>query len=300
MRIACYYGDLNTHGRNDGGPIYFCHNLRKIFGKENVVHLFPSGDLSMHGNFDLHWLTDFGEDALNCSDFELPHPSVYITSDTHLGYEYRLARAKRCDWVFCNQQKAQQDFIRDGIPAGRCFWLPHAFDPLAYSKGSFDVKTNRWVESEVIKKYDVCFIGNLNDENRVRHLDRLFKEFHNFHWSCKRFHEAAEIYNQSRIVFNVSSRGELNMRVFEALGSGSFLLTDKIEDSQDVLKSGVHYGSYGNMDEMIQKAHYYLDHDEERERIAWAGHKSALESHTYAHRVAAVLEKIGLAEPVSS
>lgn len=299
MRIASYFPDKRIVGRNDGGPLYHTHILRQIFGHENVAHLFPHGDLSKHGKFDLHYMVDWGEDALGFENFEIPSPSVYVTSDTHLGYDYRLSRAKRMDWVFCNQQKAQQDFIRDGIPADRCFWLPHAFDPMAYSPGVWNDAKNGWDEDAVpMKKYDVCFIGNLNDENRVRHLDKLFKAFPNFYWGNQRFHLAAEKFNQSRIVFNVSSRGELNMRQFEGMGAGAFMLSDRIAEDQDVFQAGVHYAAYDNMDDMIEKAKYYLDHPEERDIIAAAGHFKAVSEHTYRHRVMAVLETIGLKEPI--
>lgn len=294
-RIACLYGDIATCGRNDGGPLYACSVLRAIFGQEAVMHLFPKGDLSRFGRFDYHWLTDWGEDALGYQDFEVQSPSIYWASDTHLGYEYRLSRALRCDWVFCAQEKAVKDFVRDGVRADRCFWLPHAFDPLAYSRGTFNAKKNDWDRDSVpLKKYDVCFVGNLNDENRVRHLDRLFKEFPNFYWGNQRFHEAAEKFNQSRIVFNVSSRKELNMRHFEALGSGAFLLSDNIPESQNVFKAGEHFVGYDNFDDMIEKARYYLAHEEERERIAQQGHLEALKKHTYLHRVMKVLDTVGI------
>lgn len=295
LRIACYYGDVATCGRNDGGPLYAWGQLVKLFGEKNVGHIFPAGDLSTFGNFDLHWLTDFGEDALGFEKFELPKPSVYWTSDTHLGYAYRLSRALRSDWVFCAQNKAVTDFIADGVPADRCFWLPHAFDPLAYSPGVFNLQKNEWdAEAVPVKRYDTCFIGNLNDRNRVAHLDRLFKEIPNFYWGCQRFHEAAEKFNQSKIVFNVSSRKELNMRHFEALGTRSFLLTDNIPQDQNVFKEGVHFVGYDNHDDMIDKAKYYLEHDAEREKIAQAGYEEAVSKHTYAHRIVQALETVGI------
>ena len=293
-RIASWYPDASFSGRNDGGPLYHTYNLQLIFGKENVMHLFPSGDMSRFGTFDLNYWVDFGDDALGLTDFVCPKPNVYIPSDTHLGYEYRLKKAREFDWVFCNQKKAVDDFIRDGIPADRCFWLPHAFDPLAYSPGSFNLVKNDWDRHvSVTKKYDVVFIGNLNDENRVQHLDRLFKAFPNFYWNTQRFHEAAAKFNQAKIVFNVSSRGELNMRHFEALGTKSFLLTDSIAADQNVFTEGKHFVGYSNMDDMIEKARYYLDHDAEREAIAAAGYKEAIENHTYLHRVLTVLDTIG-------
>lgn len=297
MRIASYYGDIQTVGRNDGGPLYHTHCLRQIFGEENVMHLFPKGDLSRYGNFDLHYWVDWGEDALGHADFVCPKPNVYVTSDTHLGFDYRLKKAREFDWVFCNQNKAVQDFIAAGIEPNRCNWLPHAFDPLAYSPGVFNPNTNSWnTEAVAQKKYDVCFVGHLNDMNRVDHLDRLFKEIPNFYWGVKKFHEAAEIFNQSKIVFNVSSRKELNMRHFEALGSGAFLLTDNIPPEENVFEEGTHFVGYNNLDEMIEKAKYYLEHDEEREKIAKAGYAEAISKHTYMHRVQAVLQTIGAKE----
>lgn len=295
MRIASYYGDIRTVGRNDGGPLYHTHCLRQIFGKENVAHVFPHGDLSHLGKFDLNYWVDWGEDALGYADFVCPKPNIYVTSDTHLGFDYRLKKAREFDWVFTNQLKAQKDFIAAGIPADRCHWLPHAFDPLAYSPGIFNTAENRWnTEAVPQKRYDVAFIGHLNDLNRVQHLDRLFKEFPNFYWGNKKFHEAAEIFNQSKIVFNVSARKELNMRHFEALGSGAFLLTDNIPTEENVFTEGLHFAGYDNLDDMIDKARYYLDHDEEREKIARAGHIEAVNNHTYMHRVLAVLDTVGV------
>lgn len=296
-RIASYYGDIATCGRNDGGPLYHAECLRKLFGKDNMTHIFPAGDLDRLGKFDLHWMTDWGEDALGYEKFELPHPFVYITSDTHLGYDYRLSRAKRADWIFCNQLRAVDEFVRDGIPSDRCFWLPHAFDPLAYSPGIFNLKKNDWdTEAVPMKKYDVCFIGNLNDENRVLHLDRLFKEFPSFHWGNQRFHEAAERFNQSKIVFNVAARDDANMRLWEALGSRSFLLTNRIPTLDELFTDGVHLVTYRNHDEMIDKARYYLAHDEERDKIAQAGYEWVTQTGTYMHRVLEVLKRIGISD----
>ena len=295
IRIASFYGDINTVGRNDGGPLYHTTCLRRLFGADSVFHIFPKGDVSNFGKFDLNYWVDWGEDALGHIDFVCPKPNVYITSDTHLGYSYRLKKAREFDWVFCNQNKAVDFFIRDGIPLGNVFWLPHAFDPLAYSPGVWNQNKNQWDRDAVpLKKYDVCFIGNLNDSNRVDHLDRLFKEVPNFYWGTQRFHEAAEKFNQSKIVFNVSSRKELNMRFFEALGSRSFLLTDNIQKDQNVFKEGIHYIGYDNMDDMVDKAKYYLEHETEREVIAQAGYEAAISGHTYMHRVLTVLDTIGV------
>ena len=84
------------------------------------------------------------------------------------------------------------------------------------------------------------------------------------------------------------------MRHFEALGSGAFLLSDNIPESQNVFKAGEHFVGYDNFDDMIEKARYYLAHEEERERIAQQGHLEALKKHTYLHRVMKVLDTVGI------
>ena len=294
FRIASYYGDQISCGRNDGSPLFITGMLRVLFG-DGVMHLFPKGDLSRYGVFDWHWLVDWGEDALGYQDFELPHPSIYITSDTHLGYDYRLSRAQRCDFTFCNQKRAVEEFIRDGIPEDRVMWLPHAYDPLAYNKGCFNLSKNIWDEEAVpLKRYDVCFVGNLNDQNRVDWLDTLFKAFPNFYWGTERFHNAAEKFNQSKIVFNISCRDDLNMRVHETLGAGAFLLTNDIPTLHERFTDGVHLVTYKTEEEMIEKARYYLEHDEEREAIARAGCELVRGRDTYMHRTMTILDRVGI------
>ena len=281
-RIAFYYESGNRVGRNDGPPLYWFNQAQTIFGKDNAVHLLPNGDWANFGSFDYHFWVDWGEDALmpmlNYTPLAPPRPNIYVVSDTHLGYDYRLSRAREFDWVFCNQMRAVEDFVRDGIPKERCIWLPHAAEPKAYPK------------KDMIKKYDVGFIGNVGDWNRVDFLDRMFKEFPNFFYGKRLFEEAAEIFSQSKIVLNISIKDDINMRVFEALSTGSLLLTNELPTLPHLFQDGVHLVTYKNFDDAVEKARYYLEHDEERERIAEAGYKEFMKKHTYEHRLKTVLE----------
>lgn len=284
MRIAFYYETGDRVGRNDGSPLYYRTIASKLFSRENVFHLVPNGDIHKWGKFDYHIWVDWGEDALMkmlpYHPQTPPSPNIYITSDTHLGYDYRLSRAREFDWVFCNQLKAVEDFVRDGIPRERCLWLPHAAEPTAYPK------------REMIKKRDVCFVGNVGDWNRVDLLDRMFKEFPNFFYGKRLFEQAAEVYSTSKIVLNTAIKDDLNMRVFEALSTGSFLLTQDVPDMGLVFKDGVHLVTFKTIDEAVDKARYYIEHDAEREKIAEAGYKEFIGKHTYEHRLKNVLSLV--------
>lgn len=278
MRIANYYE--SRLGRNDGPPLYWTNALRNM-GHE-VVHLSSQAVPDRQwGHFDLHLWVDWGEDALsgvlpykpcNMSD---AHPSAYVTSDTHLGYDYRLNKAKEFDFVFCNQLRAVEEFERDGVKAR---WLPHAVEPQAYPN-----------KPAVIKKHDLCFIGYVTFRKRAEMLDQLFRAVPNFFYGHKLFEECSEFYRKSRIVFNTAAIDDVNMRCFEATATGSFLLTEWVPTISDCFREDIHLATFKTMDEAIEKAKYYLEHEDERETIAGQGMQHTLARHTYKHRAEELL-----------
>jgi 2-polyprenyl-3-methyl-5-hydroxy-6-metoxy-1,4-benzoquinol methylase len=104
----------------------------------------------------------------------------------------------------------------------------------------------------------------------------------------------ARIYSESRVVFNRSVKDDLNMRVFEALASGSLLLTNVLPDSgqSDFFRDGVHLATYQGSEELLDKLRFYLRNEDERERIAEAGRLAALAEHTYRRRMQTLLATV--------
>jgi hypothetical protein len=92
---------------------------------------------------------------------------------------------------------------------------------------------------------------------------------------------SAKYYATNLICFNASLNGDLNMRVYEILSAGGFLLTDKIsmDNGLDLLlEDGREYVSYNNYIDLRDKARYYLAHPEEAIAIAQRGHRKFLET----------------------
>ena len=292
IRHAIYYD--NRFGRNDGPPLYY-FNVMKNKLKWQTFHLIPKGDTAKDiGSIDYHWWIDWGEDALKYPEWNIPKDggkTIYVASDTHLDNGYRLRMAEKFDYVFFNQKRAVEDF------KGKSKWLPHAFEPQAYPNQT------------TLKKYDVGFIGHMQQDNpnfngmsRVQALDRLFKEFPNFFYGNRdqgfpgknMFEDAAKRFSESRIVFNISIGDDINMRLFETLGTGSFLLTNYLPTLGEFFEDGVDFVTYNSYDDMIEKAKYYLEHEEEREKIAEAGYKKAIEKHTYEARIKTIADIVGI------
>lgn len=291
LRIATYY-DPQLSGRNDGGPLYYSHILKKM--GHDVIHLsgeeMSSAELQKFGKFDLHFYVDWGEDGLRIPYKlieKLPSPSVYIPCDTHIteaGKEYRFKRADNSDWVFWNQKRGMEEYNqRTGNVEQRAFWLPCAVEPQAYPN-----------EPIAIKKYDISFVGHVTFEKRAVMLDRIFKEFPNFWYGQRLFENAAEIYRKSKIVFNTAANDDENMRLFEATATGSFLLTEWTSHIDELFEDGKHLVTYKTLDEAVEKAKYYLDpaNEQERELIAKTGMEHTLANHTYEIRANTILSTI--------
>lgn len=63
----------------------------------------------------------------------------------------------------------------------------------------------------------------------------------------------------------------INMRLFEATGGGSLLLTEDIPGIVRYFEPGQEVITYTSPADVVEKINYYLAHDSERERIATAG-----------------------------
>jgi 2-polyprenyl-3-methyl-5-hydroxy-6-metoxy-1,4-benzoquinol methylase len=84
------------------------------------------------------------------------------------------------------------------------------------------------------------------------------------------------------------------MRVFEAAACGSLLLTNDLRDNgqEDLFRDSEHLVTYTGAEDLVDRAAYYLAHEEARERIAAAGRAEALARHTYRQRMERLLGEV--------
>lgn len=94
--------------------------------------------------------------------------------------------------------------------------------------------------------------------------------------------EGADCYADSEITLNISLNGDLNLRVFEALGAGGFLLTDELSAASGLgtlFETGKHLDTWEDTDELNEKIRYYLAHPDLVTRIRTEAHKEMLLNH---------------------
>lgn len=305
-RVAIYYDVLPSTGfRNDGGCLFLSYNLRKILNgidcvkdhgaisndSGNVVHLSPLTPTKFHGTFDLNILCDYGEDGLGIpTDWVIPRPNAYWVADSHLGYDYRLKRAKEFDHVFVSHSPTIDKFIADGIDPAKIYYMPWAAETAVYNP------------HPIIEKWDWSFIGYPNNEFRIDLIDRFVKEFGlgdgkgYLGWRNGQYQgynvldDCAKKLSQARICPNEATKDDLNMRVFEILACKRFLLTEEVPDLLKHFQDGVHLRTFKTINEAVDIAKYYLAHPDERMTIAEAGYKEFLDKHTYMHRTKEILK----------
>jgi len=94
--------------------------------------------------------------------------------------------------------------------------------------------------------------------------------------------------SKAKICFNnhIDAAGEYagNMRLFEATGVGTCLLTDHKKNIPEIFEADKEIVTYKSVDECIEKTLWLLSHDKAREEIALSGQKRVLKEHTYYHR----------------
>ena len=94
--------------------------------------------------------------------------------------------------------------------------------------------------------------------------------------------KAAEIYAESLINLNVSMNGDLNLRVFEVLSSGGFLLTDKLSKQAGLellFEDNKHLALFRNKSELSHKLAFFLNSPQAAKEIASKGCEAFWQNH---------------------
>ena len=220
---------------------------------------------------------------------DCPIPTACFLSDVHIG-TWREQVARFFDLVFVSQI----DYVaryKQVVGHDQVYWLTHSIDPTVM----YDMHLPRI--------YDVGFVGATGRSHRktprMRRLKLITERYktNDVYRTARQFYthaEVAEVYSQSRIVLNTSIAGEVTMRILEGTACGALVLTEtRPEALGDMFAAGRDLVTYDNDEDMLQKIDYYLAHEDERARIAQAGHDRTHACHTIAQRAKTITEIAG-------
>ncbi len=200
--------------------------------------------------------------------------------DTHLNFEKHLRISRLFDHTFIAQKEFVVSLTAYGIAAT---WLP-----LAYPS-SIDIAP------KTSPKYDFSFIGQ-TDQTMYPERHRLIRKaqhaFPNNFVGTLEPKEMLETYNNSRVVINQSIKNDINMRVFEVLGTSAVLVTNAIRNNglEDLFENTKHLFTFETDEELIFLLQNLVNNDATRIETATAANELVLSRHTYFNRASEILE----------
>ncbi|MCM8808453.1 MAG: glycosyltransferase [Candidatus Omnitrophica bacterium] len=185
-----------------------------------------------------------------------------------------------------------------------------------YLKLAFEPEILNYLEKKE-NQYPITFVGSFTNVHKkfIPVFEEVFKKFGNkfFIWgfgientkskilvNCYQGEAfGLDMYNilyNSKITLNRhgenSENYANNMRLYEATGCGSMLITDYKDNLNELFKIGEEIEIYRNTDELIDKISFYLENEDQRKKIAEAGQKRTLTEHNYENRMRELLKII--------
>lgn len=187
----------------------------------------------------------------------------------------------------------------------------------AYFRLGFEASLRDRLEQRSV--YDAVFVGSISRDHRARieFLETIARRVPIRWWGpgvenldaespLRRCHQGEawglrmyQTLSQARITLNfhldIAGAHANNMRLYEATGAGSMLLTDAKSDLHAIFEPGREVAAFESADHCVKLLEHYLSNEAERSRIASSGLKRTLAEHTYRHRME---EYVGLVKPL--
>ncbi len=190
----------------------------------------------------------------------------------------RLLQSKLFQHIFMHTQACIDTVVAKGwVAREKCSVLFNGFDENIFQP-----------VSGMEKDIEVLVFGNLTPR-RKKTLSQIRKYFQVTVASAYG-EELVKLIDRAKIVLNIHADEypDIETRVFETLGCGAFLLSERLADDNPFSKADL--AEYNSIEELNDRLDYYLHHPEEREMIAIRGHTTALEAHTYLHRAREIVQ----------
>lgn len=104
-----------------------------------------------------------------------------------------------------------------------------------------------------------------------------------------------KIFYLSKINLNItlpSIETGIPQRVFDIMGCGGFVLTNYQEELEEHFKIGEDLETFHSLDEVREKAAYYLNHEKERIKIAMNGYQKVCNYFSYTDRIKHIIKTV--------
>ncbi len=265
--------DFMEHGLNLGLDL-MTQNLYELVQRERPAYLFAV-------------LFDFNRDPryeVFKQIASLGTTTVHWFCDDHWRFEkYSSVVATHFD-IVCTT-------ANDALPKYKNMGISHKV-----IKTQWACNHELYVPYDIPKDLDISFVGQPHG-NRVEVLSTLLQkglklEVFGFGWENRSripFHQMVRLFSRSKINLNLSNSStligqQIKGRNFEIPGTRSFQLSSNADNLTEYYDEGKEIIIFNSVDELAEKAKYYLNHEDERNEIANNGYRRTIAEHTWQHR----------------
>ena len=206
---------------------------------------------------------------------------------------------KQADYVFY-PSKLMQDHFESSVSVPSSI-LPQCTDPeIMHAEGTCSmtpellfIGNSRHVFRRILKdllptEHELQVYGREWDEYPMV-KEHLVAEYFDNSKIADAYHNAAILLNDHWD--DMLEYGIISNRIFDALSSGAFVISDEVAGIHQLLGDSV--VTYKDQEDLKSKINYYLEHKDERDEIASRGHDIVINNHTFDTRAAHIIEKMG-------
>lgn len=225
--------------------------------------------------------------------------------------EYSRFWAKHFDFFTTPDVYGETKYLKIGLP--NAIYFPFGANE----------KISRKLDTQ--KKYDVSFVGGWHPYrewliSRIKNAG-IDVEVFGYGWPNGEIDQEGmvKVFNESCINLNLSNSAswdaryllssprallnrvrskknieQMKARIFEVSGCGAFQLSYYVEGLENCYNINREIAVYTDIDDLIEKIKFYLEHDALRDGMAEAAYQRTIKEHTFAIRFNAVFKRMGL------
>lgn len=327
IALRCNFSDFYTHNLNLYGWqseeffmndwVYIMKTAKELYGSSYKYKRLQHQVRTKLGFIEPEWrlkvlrdyITAYNPDVIFCREHTNIPGSFWKPYRKNILLVSRLSAHLPAEW-----SPLDFDLIYTDLPHYRDFFVFNKIETL-YNHHGFDERILGEVKKNT-SAYPVVFIGGLGYDlfhQRTMFFSELAKDpAIGFKWwgyysgtideqlvnSCQGLAAGLDMFNiyfNSKIVVNdyidIAGGTAVNQRIFEVMGVGALLLTRESATIYQYFPPGS-LVTYSSEEDCKEKIRYYLQHEDERKKIAAYGQSVILEKYSYSRLMKQMSEEI--------
>ena len=319
MRIL-YCGLLYNYGKPEEGYSYEHVNLEaglKDCGLFDVMSFHPdvhnNHDVILsslvNGDFDAIFHVAFSEDldlpeGIAQLALQMDIPVIQFDCDSSWRFQQSILPRKHRVSHFITTHSCTVDWYKEnGMNVIKSQWGgspnyhprggQHQYDVTFLGQKHGRMPNGRFWRAEVV---DAILASGIN----LKLFGNYWDGYQCWGGYLKDFHQMIDVFDQSKICLNLSNpwhygtMEQIKGRHFEIPQIGRLQVCTRADDLESYFEFGKEIVVAESVQDLIEKLRYYLQHGEEREKIAMAGRQRMLKEHQWRHRFEAIFKEIGI------